>query len=115
VCKEETAAAPRNSKTTRAGELQQVPGFGPSTAEKTAQVRNSSGTFKRVDDLRVIQGIGPKQLDKRRKCLIVSNPQHNKKHRPMLRLRRKALWLRIHPLNPPQPRTRLRGAKQSNM
>jgi hypothetical protein len=53
VCKEATAAAPLDSKTPGAGELQGAPGIGPSTAEKPVQAINSSGTFKRVDDLRM--------------------------------------------------------------
>ncbi len=48
-------------------ELQQVPGIGPSTADKILQMRKSYGVFKSVDDLLGIKGIGPKRLDKMKK------------------------------------------------
>jgi competence ComEA-like helix-hairpin-helix protein len=63
--KEKAAGAPRQE------ELQQVPGIGPSTAQKILQARKSYGAFKSVDDLQAIQGIGPKRLEKMRKYLTV--------------------------------------------
>jgi competence ComEA-like helix-hairpin-helix protein len=41
-----------NLNTATALELQQVPGIGPSTADKILKVRKSYGQFKSVDDLR---------------------------------------------------------------
>ena len=63
---------PVNLNTASSAELQQVPGIGPSTAGKILQVRKSYGSFKSVDDLQAIKGIGPKKLDKMRKYLTVS-------------------------------------------
>jgi comEA protein len=61
--------APVNINSASAAELQQVPGIGPSTAEKILQMRKSYGAFKSVNDLLAIRGIGKKRLDKMRKYL----------------------------------------------
>src|SRR5215470_17173341 len=66
---------PINLNTATSAELQQVPGIGPSTADKILKMRKSYGPFKSVDDLRAIKGIGPKRLEKMRKYLTVGKPQ----------------------------------------
>lgn len=63
---------PVNLNTASSTELQQVPGIGPATAEKILQARKSYGSFKSVDDLQAIQGIGPKKLAKMRRYLTVA-------------------------------------------
>ena len=67
-------AKPVNLNTATSEELQPVPGIGPATADKILQMRKSYGTFKSVDDLLAIRGLGPKQLEKMRKYLIVGKP-----------------------------------------
>ena len=62
---------PINLNTASALQLQEVPGIGPSTADKILQMRKSYGPFKSVDDLRAIKGIGTKRLEKMRKYLTV--------------------------------------------
>ena len=57
---------PININAASSEELQQVPGIGPATAEKILQMRKSYGTFKSVDDLLAIKGIGKKRLEKMR-------------------------------------------------
>jgi len=64
-------AQPVNINTADAAQLQLVPGIGPSTAEKILQMRKSYGSFKSVNDLAAIRGIGPKRLEKMRKYLTV--------------------------------------------
>jgi competence protein ComEA len=64
-------AQPININTADSAQLQLVPGIGPSTAEKILQMRKSYGTFKSVNDLMAIRGIGPKRLEKMRKYLTV--------------------------------------------
>jgi competence ComEA-like helix-hairpin-helix protein len=61
---------PININSATSEELQQVPGIGPSTADKILQMRKSYGAFKSVDDLLAIRGIGPKRLGKMRKYLV---------------------------------------------
>jgi len=69
--KKKPPAHPININTAGATDLQQVPGIGPSTAQKILDTRKSYGTFKSVDDLLAIKGIGPKKLEKMRKYLTV--------------------------------------------
>src|ERR1700722_11619974 len=68
---------PVNLNTATSAQLQQVPGIGPSTADKIVQMRKSYGPFKSVNDLLAIRGIGPKKLEKMRKYLVAgkSAPQ----------------------------------------
>ena len=73
---------PININTANSEELQQVPGIGPATAEKILQMRKSYGTFKSVDDLLAIKGIGKKRLEKMRKYLTVSKAVANRVSRP---------------------------------
>jgi comEA protein len=76
---------PININTANSEELQQVPGIGPATAEKILQMRKSYGTFKSVDDLLSIKGIGKKRLEKMRKYLTVSkSTAANKVARPVV-------------------------------
>jgi competence ComEA-like helix-hairpin-helix protein len=63
---------PININAANSEELQQVPGIGPATAEKILQMRKSYGSFKSVDDLLSIKGIGKKTPGKNAQ---VSNSQ----------------------------------------
>jgi competence protein ComEA len=72
--KKKPPAAPVNLNTADSEQLQLVPGIGPATAEKILQMRKAYGSFKSVDDLLAIRGIGPKRLEKMRKYLTVGKP-----------------------------------------
>ena len=76
--KKKPPAHPINLNTATATDLLQVPGIGPSTAEKILDTRKSYGAFKSVDDLLAIKGIGPKKLEKMRKYLTVAKPPARK-------------------------------------
>jgi competence ComEA-like helix-hairpin-helix protein len=78
IAKKKPPAHPINLNTAGATELQQVPGIGPSTAQKILDTRKSYGAFKSVDELLAIKGIGPKKLDKMRKYLTVGKPPARK-------------------------------------
>ena len=73
---------PINLNTATSSELQQVPGIGPSTADKILKMRKSYGPFHSVDDLRAIKGIGAKRLEKMRKYLTVGKPTVARKPPP---------------------------------
>ena len=76
--KKKPPAHPININTATAADLQQIPGIGPSTAQKILDTRKSYGAFKSVDDLLAIKGIGPKKLEKMRKYLTVGRPPSKK-------------------------------------
>jgi competence protein ComEA len=78
LAKKKPPAHPININAATAAELQQVPGIGPSTAQKILDTRKSYGAFKSVDDLLAIKGIGPKKLDKMRKYLTIGKPPSKK-------------------------------------
>jgi comEA protein len=79
LAKKKPPVHPINLNSASAAELQQVPGIGPSTAEKILQMRKSYGAFKSVDDLLAIKGIGPKRLEKMRKYLMIGKAPQSKK------------------------------------
>src|SRR5579863_131947 len=79
AAKKKPPAHPINLNTATAAELQQVPGIGPSTADKILQMRKSYGAFKTVDDLRAVRGIGEKRLAKMKRYLTVGKAAPVKK------------------------------------
>lgn len=52
-----------NINTAGAGELQSLPGIGPSTAAKIVDDRKANGPFKSCDDLKRVSGIGEKKYE----------------------------------------------------
>ena len=68
-----------NLNTATALELQQVPGIGPSTANKILKMRKWYGRFKSFDDLGAIKGIGPKRMEQMRKYITVGKTVAPKK------------------------------------
>lgn len=52
-----------NLNTAEAGDLEELPGVGPVTAEKIVDHRRSNGLFRSVEELEEVSGIGPKTLE----------------------------------------------------
>lgn len=53
------------------GDLQEVPGIGPSLAKKIVEFRKENGPFKSVEDLLKVRGIGEKSLERLRAHVTV--------------------------------------------
>jgi len=66
---------PVNINTATAAELQRVPGIGPKTAAQILAMRRNVGSFRSVDDLLAVRGIGPKRLAKMKPFLTVQPPR----------------------------------------
>jgi competence protein ComEA len=59
----------------------QLDGIGETLAERIVADREAHGPFRSVDDLRRVNGIGPKTLARIRKYLTVGNPKEASKAR----------------------------------
>jgi len=62
-----------NLNTATLQQLEQLPGVGPSRAQKILDYRRKSGSFRSVNDLLVIRGISKKELDKMRPYITVGS------------------------------------------
>lgn len=58
------AANPVNINTATAQELEKLPKIGPVAAQKIVDYRKQNGAFHKVEDLQLIEGIGPKTFEK---------------------------------------------------
>jgi competence protein ComEA len=66
-----TALATVNINTATKDELVALPGIGPVKAQAILDYRKQNGSFKSVDDLQQVKGIGAKRLEKLRAELTV--------------------------------------------
>jgi len=64
-------APPVNINTASAAELATLSGIGPAKAQAIVEHREKNGQFKTVDDLKLVQGIGDKMLEKLRPQVTV--------------------------------------------
>lgn len=51
-------------------ELAQLPGVGPTIAQRIVETRGESGDFRTLDDLRRVNGVGPRKLEGMRPYLL---------------------------------------------
>jgi len=55
-------------------ELLQVPGLGPSLADRIADHQRRNGDFRNIDELRQVAGVGPATLERLRPWLCIAEP-----------------------------------------
>ena len=67
----EAAPAPLDLNRATAAELDALPGIGPRRAQAILDYRAVSGGFARVEDLLLVEGIGPATLDALRTLVVV--------------------------------------------
>jgi len=69
-----SASAPINLNTANVAQLEALPGIGKATAERILEYRQKNGSFKKVEDLMNVRGVGEKSFLKL-KPLITVAPQ----------------------------------------
>ncbi|MCL4500280.1 MAG: helix-hairpin-helix domain-containing protein [Deltaproteobacteria bacterium] len=67
-----TLGLPIDLNSAGAADLEALPGIGPALAQRIVDYRQKHGSFKKIDDLMQVSGIGPKLLEKIRAHLIIS-------------------------------------------
>ena len=70
----ETMASPVNLNTATVAQLESLPGIGARTAERIVEYRQKNGSFKKIEELMNVQGVGEKSFLKL-KPLITVTPQ----------------------------------------
>ncbi|MBT6938519.1 MAG: helix-hairpin-helix domain-containing protein, partial [Candidatus Marinimicrobia bacterium] len=61
-----------NINTATRSELMKLPRIGPVTADKILAYRNTYGSFRSLDDLQKIKGVGPKTVAKLKLYAVVN-------------------------------------------
>jgi competence protein ComEA len=67
-----SASAPINLNTASVAQLETLPGIGRSTAERILEYRQKNGSFKKVEDLMNVRGVGEKSFLKLKPLVTVA-------------------------------------------
>jgi len=70
-----SAGAPVNLNTATVAQLEALPGIGKSTAERSLEYRQKNGSFKKIEDLMNVRGIGEKSFLKMKGLITVTAPK----------------------------------------
>lgn len=85
LCSTAWAMAAVNINSASAEELRALPGIGPSKAAAIVEYRNQNGSFKSVDELKNVKGIGEGILNRLRDEATVGGNGATKKAKPALK------------------------------
>jgi competence protein ComEA len=67
-----SASAPINLNTATVAQLETLPGIGKATAERILEYRQKNGSFKKVEDLMNVRGVGEKSFLKLKPLVTVT-------------------------------------------
>ena len=67
-----TAVSPVNINSASLAQLQTLPGIGASTAQRIVEYRQKNGSFKKIEELMNVKGIGEKSFLKLKPLVTVS-------------------------------------------
>jgi competence protein ComEA len=67
-----TTTVPVNLNTASSEQLETLPGIGKSTAERILEYRQKNGSFKKVEDLMNVRGVGEKSFLKLKPLVTVA-------------------------------------------
>jgi competence protein ComEA len=67
-----TASAPLNLNTATQAQLESLPGIGPAAAQRILEYRQKNGSFKKIEDLMNVKGIGEKSFLKLKPLITVA-------------------------------------------
>ena len=70
-----SASAPVNLNTASVAQLEALPGIGKATAERILEYRQKNGSFKKVEDLMNVRGVGEKSFLKLKPLITVAPPK----------------------------------------
>ena len=69
------ATTPVNLNTATVAQLEKLPGIGASTAQRIVDYRQKNGSFKKIEELMNVKGIGEKSFLKLKALITVAPPR----------------------------------------
>ena len=66
-----TSSGPINLNTATSAELEQLPGIGPSIAQKVIDYRQTNGPFTAIEEIQNVSGIGPAKFEQIKDQVVV--------------------------------------------